>query len=225
MTDEKSDIERELGDEIVLKRRIETRIENLELGDRPRFRKIVGWIIIGLSLAAGWKLLGRRSIELKEHTAQVGRDAEFSASKLRAARDEAHRCLSDAEIALVASALREIPDEESAARSKAILLFASTDGAEGQSSNGGEKSLDSQLTLSDWNGSEAQPDLSENRDLKVKVGGAPIYGTLVIRQNQMQLMRWVKKLSPKKCSELMCSVMPELVCQCSTNKDCSASKL
>lgn len=59
------------AEEIVLERRIERRIRELEASDRPWLRRIVGSLIIVGSIYIGWKLMGSRIQNVKEEVARM----------------------------------------------------------------------------------------------------------------------------------------------------------
>lgn len=58
-------------EEIVLERRIERRLRELETSDRPWLRRIVGSLIIVLSIYVGWKLMGSRIQHVQEEVTRL----------------------------------------------------------------------------------------------------------------------------------------------------------
>lgn len=59
------------GEDVVIDRRIDKRLRNLEATDRPWLRRIVGSLIILISAYAGWKMMGARTEEVKREMVRL----------------------------------------------------------------------------------------------------------------------------------------------------------
>lgn len=59
------------AEEIVLERRIDRRLRELETGDRPFLRRVVGTLVIVGSVYIGWKMMGSRIKNAKEEITRL----------------------------------------------------------------------------------------------------------------------------------------------------------
>ena len=222
----------ELGEEVVLKRRIEERIERLEKGDRPWLRKIIGWMIIVLSLATGWKLLTDRSQTIENgdphEQNHLSPGSRYSQSTLGAV---AH-CFSEERQAQIALALTSIQDDRVKAALEPTFALFQVDPSQKQTEPSNESLLSVHIQSEP---SEQQKDSSarmthqpsprnisvELKSKSLKSTTANLFGSFTIQNESVQVMRWTLKAKDLTvCAELLCSGAPALVCQCSYEKKC-----
>jgi len=209
--------EDELGEEVVLKRRIEERIEKLEHGDRPWLRKLIGWSVIIASLAAGWSLLDERSRTIENQDA-----SNEVAETLHGPGDETtlnavQLCLSADDQAQIANGIKALPDETlKSVTQPALKLFK--DPLSGQDATPKSpfrvriqmEPLDPQTE-----NETIQNTFIEFQPKSPRGQSRLIFGSITIQNGSVQIMRWTTKMGDKKlCSELLCSGSSALVCQC-----------